>query len=135
MAAPFLLLLLLATSALGARDSVERRPRAQVAQRRGRSCSLGTCQTHLLPHRLAWVRALSAKEPSGKAAREPQDPRSYGRRRRETPALPCPGIGMPSHEPGPRTPDLTLLSSPRETGSRSSPRWAGRDRALRSQAE
>ncbi|XP_023562450.1 putative adrenomedullin-5-like protein [Octodon degus] len=99
--AAHVLLLLLAASALGNRDSMDRRPQAQLSQRRGRSCWLGTCQTHLLPHRLAWVRALPAKEPSGKAAREPQDPRSYGRRRRDAPGSARLGLGVPGRRPRP----------------------------------
>ncbi|XP_027475731.2 putative adrenomedullin-5-like protein [Zalophus californianus] len=72
-----ILLLLLASSVLGDPDSVGRQPR-----HRRRLCSLGTCQTHRLPEMIYWLRSASIKEHSGKAGREPQDPHSYGRRRR-----------------------------------------------------
>lgn len=57
--------------------SLPRQPR-----HRRRLCSLGTCQTHRLPEMMYWLRSASIKEHSGKAGREPQDPHSYGRRRR-----------------------------------------------------
>ncbi|KAM5236225.1 putative adrenomedullin-5-like protein [Ctenodactylus gundi] len=76
-----ILLLLLTSSALGDPDS-GRRPWHQGPPHRGRLCSLGTCQTHRLPEIIYWLRSASAKELSGKASREPQDPHSYGRRRR-----------------------------------------------------
>ncbi|XP_008682777.2 putative adrenomedullin-5-like protein [Ursus maritimus] len=77
-----ILLLLLASSVLGDPDSLGRQPQHQVAQHRRRLCSLGTCQTHRLPEMIYWLRSASTKELSGKAGREPQDPHSYGRRRR-----------------------------------------------------
>ncbi|XP_057566954.1 putative adrenomedullin-5-like protein [Hippopotamus amphibius kiboko] len=76
------LLLLLASSVLGDPDSAGRRTRQQVSQQRGRLCSLGTCQTHRLSEIIYWLRSASTKELSGKAGRKPQDPHSYGRRRR-----------------------------------------------------
>uniref|UniRef100_A0A8C9AEM2 Adrenomedullin-5-like protein n=1 Tax=Prolemur simus TaxID=1328070 RepID=A0A8C9AEM2_PROSS len=76
------LMMLLAVSAQGDPDSAGRRPWQQVAQHRGRLCSLGTCQTHRLPEIIYWLRSASTKEPSGKASRKPQDPHGYGRRRR-----------------------------------------------------
>lgn len=62
--------------------SFPRRPLHQVAQNRRRLCSLGTCQTHRLPEIIYWLSSASTKELSGKAGREPQDPHSYGRRRK-----------------------------------------------------
>ena len=62
--------------------SIPRRPQPHVSQQRGRLCSLGTCQTHRLPEIIYWLRSASTKEPSGKAGSKPQDPHSYGRRRR-----------------------------------------------------
>ncbi|XP_031314978.1 putative adrenomedullin-5-like protein [Camelus dromedarius] len=82
MTARILLLMLLASSILGDTDSTGRRPQHQVLQRRGRLCSLGTCQMHRLPELIYWLRSASTKEVSGKAGRKPQDPHSYGRRRR-----------------------------------------------------
>ncbi|XP_039106563.1 putative adrenomedullin-5-like protein [Hyaena hyaena] len=77
-----IVLWLLAASILADPDSAGRRPLHQVAQNRRRLCSLGTCQTHRLPEIIYWLRSASTKELSGKAGREPQDPHSYGRRRR-----------------------------------------------------
>ncbi|XP_023507034.1 putative adrenomedullin-5-like protein [Equus przewalskii] len=88
MAAHILLLCLLASSVLGDPDSAGRRPGPQAPQPRGRPCSLGTCQAHRLPDILHWLRSASTKEPSAKAGREPQDPRSYGRRRRRGASVP-----------------------------------------------
>ncbi|XP_069313019.1 putative adrenomedullin-5-like protein [Eulemur rufifrons] len=82
MAARILVLVMLLVSAQGDPDSAGRRPWQQVAQHRGRLCSLGTCQTHRLPEIIYWLRSASTKEPSGKASRKPQDPHGYGRRRR-----------------------------------------------------
>ncbi|XP_059007225.1 putative adrenomedullin-5-like protein [Mustela lutreola] len=79
---PHILLLLLASTVLGDRDPVGRQPQRQVAQHRRRFCSLVTCQTHRLPEMIYWLSSASTKELSGKAGREPQDPHSYGRRRR-----------------------------------------------------
>lgn len=62
--------------------SLPRQPQHQVAQHRRRFCSLGTCQTHRLPEMIYWLSSAATKELSGKAGREPQDPHSYGRRRR-----------------------------------------------------
>ncbi|XP_061029427.1 putative adrenomedullin-5-like protein [Eubalaena glacialis] len=87
MTAHILLLLLLASSTLGDPDSAGRRPRHQVSQLRGHLCSLGTCQTHRLPEIIYWLRSASTKELSGKAGRKPQDPHSYGRRRRRAARL------------------------------------------------
>ncbi|XP_041590318.1 putative adrenomedullin-5-like protein [Vulpes lagopus] len=83
-----ILLLFLASSILGDPDSVGRQPLHQVAQHRRRLCSLGTCQTHRLPEMIYWLRSASTKELSGKAGREPQDPHSYGRRRRREARVP-----------------------------------------------
>uniref|UniRef100_A0A452ET70 Adrenomedullin 5 (putative) n=1 Tax=Capra hircus TaxID=9925 RepID=A0A452ET70_CAPHI len=88
MTTHILLLLLLASSILGDPDSAGRRPQPQVSQQRGRLCSLGTCQTHRLPEIIYWLRSASTKEPSGKAGRKPQDPHSYGRRRRREARIP-----------------------------------------------
>ncbi|XP_015352450.2 putative adrenomedullin-5-like protein [Marmota marmota marmota] len=82
-----ILMLLLLTSALGDSASAGRRLWYPVPQHRGRLCSLGTCQTHRLPEIIYWLRSASTKESSGKAGRKPQDPHSYGRRRREAGAL------------------------------------------------
>lgn len=68
--------------------SIPRRSQPQVSQQRGRLCSLGTCQTHRLPEIIYWLRSASTKEPSGKAGRKPQDPHSYGRRRRREARVP-----------------------------------------------
>ncbi|XP_020015569.1 putative adrenomedullin-5-like protein [Castor canadensis] len=76
------LLLFLASSVLGGPDPSSRRPWHQVPRHRGHLCSLGTCQTHRLPEIIYWLRSASTKEPSGKVGRVPQDPHSYGRRRR-----------------------------------------------------
>ncbi|XP_072822777.1 LOW QUALITY PROTEIN: putative adrenomedullin-5-like protein [Vicugna pacos] len=58
MTARILLLMLLASSILGDPDSTGRRPQHQVLQRRGRLCSLGTCQMHRLPELIYWLRCL-----------------------------------------------------------------------------
>ncbi|XP_004440484.1 PREDICTED: putative adrenomedullin-5-like protein [Ceratotherium simum simum] len=88
MTAHVILLWLLAASVLGDPDSAGRRPGHQVPQHRGRLCSLGTCQAHRLPEIIYWLHSASTKEPSGKAGRQPQDPRSYGRRRRRGATVP-----------------------------------------------
>ncbi|XP_032469974.1 putative adrenomedullin-5-like protein [Phocoena sinus] len=87
MTAHTLLLLLLASSTLGDPDSAGRRPQRQVSQQHRHLCSLGTCQTHRLPEIIYWLRSASTKELSGKAGRKPQDPQSYGRRRRRAARL------------------------------------------------
>ncbi|XP_032120310.1 putative adrenomedullin-5-like protein [Sapajus apella] len=78
-----LLLLLLAFSAQGDPDSAARRGQHQDAlQHHEHVWSLGVRRTHRLLEIIHWIRSASAKEPSGKSSREPQDPYSYGRRRR-----------------------------------------------------
>lgn len=67
--------------------SIPRRSQRQVSQQHRHLCSLGTCQTHRLPEIIYWLRSASTKELSGKAGREPQDPHSYGRRRRRAARL------------------------------------------------
>nr|XP_005911882.2 PREDICTED: putative adrenomedullin-5-like protein [Bos mutus] len=108
MTTHILLLLLVASSILGDPDSAGRRSQPQVSQQRGRLCSLGTCQTHRLPEIIYWLRSASTKEPSGKAGRKPQDPHSYGRRRRRAATFPGP---QPAARPAQCPPRWLMLGT------------------------
>uniref|UniRef100_A0A2K6GZT4 Adrenomedullin 5 (putative) n=1 Tax=Propithecus coquereli TaxID=379532 RepID=A0A2K6GZT4_PROCO len=93
------LMMLLAVSAPGDPDSEGRRPWQQVAQHRGRLCSLGTCQTHRLPEIIYWLRALGEGRPQ---APGPPQLRAPAEARGESPAPspgPPPAAGGPAERP------------------------------------